>query len=129
MSNCCVLQDGEIIDFPVEWFNEIVEQLREWRLNMARIVALPPYCIFNDKVMNNLAYVLPRQKELLWLVSGFNQTLIETHGKEIVEIIDNFLTKKNVVEILYGSFSFDLGNQRIRGILGYLGLLSSVDKK
>ena len=128
LSNQCILESGEVVDFNFDWFYELIEELKSWRLNMAKIVALPPYCIYSDKVMSNIAQILPTEKEMLWLIDGFNQTLIETHGKELIELINGFLLSKKVVEVLHGAGSFNIKNQKVKGILGFLGLLPEIQK-
>lgn len=46
----------------------------------------------------------------------------QKYGKQICEIIDSFFKLRNVENILYGTTALDLDSERVRGIIGYLGL-------
>ena len=126
--NNCVLASGEVVDFSMRWHNQLVEDIKEWRLEKSRLVGLPAYCIFPDKTIYSLINILPTTIENLWLVSGFNEIIIDTYGNELIELINQFLKDNDIVDIIYGTSSFDLKNHKVKGILGYLGLLGKFNK-
>lgn len=117
-----VTTDGEIKDIPYNWYNLLSKQLKDFRKDAAKVIELPAYCVFPDSTLINLLRVLPRNCNELWLVKGFSSTLIETYGKQICEIIDSFFKLRNVENILYGTTALELDSERVRGIIGYLGL-------
>lgn len=124
--NSCILEDGSVIEFPLSWFNILMETLKEWRSYNAKEINLPAYCVCPDKTLNSIINVLPRNKSFLWLVDGLNDVLIDTYGDDIVNMIDDFLKHHSVVDVLYSKNSFAIKNQRIKGILGFLGLLDDM---
>ena len=126
-NNCCVLESGEVIDMPMSWYNMLLVELKEWRYDMAKQIDLPPYCVFPDKTLHNILSIMPRNKNELWLVAGIAETLIDTYGTDIVNIVDRFFKSKGVIEILYGKTAFDIRNARVKSILGYLSLLENCE--
>ena len=121
--NSCILSNGEVVNFTMSWYNQLLSEIRDWRLNKAHLINLPPYCIFPDKTLHSIINILPTSEKHLWLVSGFNEILINNYGKEIIEIMNSFFQDKDIIEILYSTHSFDLRNHKVKGILGFLGYL------
>lgn len=123
--NSCILSTGEVVEFSMSLYNKLIKEIKEWRLEKSRLIQLPAYCIFPDKTIHSIVNVLPRSIENLWLVSGFSQIIIDNYGTEIISLINSFLAEHKIVDIIYGSSSFDLKNHKVKGILGYLGLLKN----
>lgn len=126
--NKVVISTGEIKDIPYKWIKELENELKIWRRETADMNQCLPYHIFPDKTLDRLLEGLPRVKNDLWLIKGFNEHSINTYGASICEIINSFLVKKDVVDILYGTSAFDIKSDRIRAILDYLGILNYFDK-
>ncbi len=131
LSDCldtkCVLKDGEVIKFNL--YDELKTKIKEWRRNKAYILGIPAYIIFPDTTLNSLTSFVPTSVQQLWLVSGFDIYSIEEYGEEIVKTINYFLSQKNIVEILHGKKSFNVKQPRIRGILGYIGILNEIETR
>ena len=123
-TNSCILSTGEIVDFSMRNYNQLLKEIKEWRLEKSRLIQLPAYCIFPDKTIHSIISVLPTTTEKLWLVSGFNEIIIDNYGKELIELISSFLLDNDIVDVIYGTSAFDLHNHKVKGILGYLGLLN-----
>ena len=121
--NKVVISTGEIKDIPYSWMNELIKDLKDWRKDAASSIELPAYCVFPDSTLLNILNALPRMLNELWLVKGLNSVLIDTYGEQICSVVNTFLAKKNIVDIMYGTSAFDVENDRVKGILGYLGLL------
>ena len=86
-TNSCILSTGEIVDFSMRNYNQLLKEIKEWRLEKSRLIQLPAYCIFPDKTIHSIISVLPTTTEKLWLVSGFNEIIIDNYGKELIELI------------------------------------------
>ena len=66
----------------------IVENLREWRKKKAQEFSVPPYIIFGDKTMYDIAIKKPKTLQELLSVHGIGETKAKTFGKEILKIIE-----------------------------------------
>jgi ATP-dependent DNA helicase RecQ len=66
---------------------EIIEDLRKLRLELARRRNLPAYIIFGDVTLRNLERKRPSTPEDLLLVSGIGLKKLEQYGERILEIM------------------------------------------
>jgi len=67
--------------------NELAElELRRWRRDLARELDVPPYIIFNDATLRELATVLPTDRESFLSVKGVGESRWERFGPKVVEI-------------------------------------------
>lgn len=68
--------------------DQIFQVLREWRLRKAEESSLPPYCIFPDKTLHNIARARPSSLLDLLDIKGFGKMAIKKYGEEIIKIIN-----------------------------------------
>ena len=61
--------------------------LKNYRLNKSRNENIKAYYIFNNLQLEALVNSMPKSKEELLKVSGFNQVKYEKYGKEIIDVI------------------------------------------
>ncbi|PTL77715.1 ATP-dependent DNA helicase RecQ [Vitiosangium sp. GDMCC 1.1324] len=61
-------------------------ELRRWRKELARELAVPPFIIFNDETLRGLAAALPIDREGFLLVKGTGESRWERFGPKVVEI-------------------------------------------
>jgi ATP-dependent DNA helicase RecQ len=73
---------------PARDEDRIFRALREWRLRKAEESSLPPYCIFPDKTLHNIARARPSSLLDLLDIKGFGKTTIKKYGEEIIKIIN-----------------------------------------
>jgi ATP-dependent DNA helicase RecQ len=66
---------------------DLFESLRVLRLHLARARAVPPYVIFHDTTLRELARVRPGSVEMLRHVYGVGQRKAEDYGAAILEVI------------------------------------------
>ena len=66
---------------------ELFERLRAVRLETARSRGVPPYVIFHDATMREIAKVKPGSLDDLRGVAGVGEKKLETYGEEIVALI------------------------------------------
>jgi DNA topoisomerase-3 len=65
---------------------ELVEALRAWRLEKARVRRVPAFRILSDRTLLAIAAEIPRDEETLLAVHGMGPTLMRKYGKEILAI-------------------------------------------
>ena len=63
------------------------EALRAWRLAEAKLQSVPPYVIFHDAVLRDVAAVQPRTLDDLALIKGFGASKIERYGQAVLRVL------------------------------------------
>lgn len=70
-----------------EYNLELFELLRELRLELSKEIGMPPYIIFTDKTLKNMARTLPETKEQMLSVSGVGEVKFGRYGQKFLELI------------------------------------------
>ncbi len=65
----------------------IEEDLKVWRTAKAKERGIPPYCVFSNQVMRNIALARPSANEDLLAIPGIGPTIIRTYGEDILKIV------------------------------------------
>lgn len=65
----------------------LVEELRTFRTEQARERGVPPYCVFNDATLLNLAAACPAAESELLAVKGIGPGIVGTYGEALLEIV------------------------------------------
>ena len=65
----------------------LVKELKAYRLNQCKKEGIKPYYIFNDTQMQELLEKQPKTKDELLKVSGFGNVKVEKYGTEILRIL------------------------------------------
>jgi superfamily II DNA helicase RecQ len=63
------------------------DALRQWRLEVARKAEMPPYVVFHDKTLAEIARVRPVSLAHLAGVSGVGPAKLERYGAELLAVI------------------------------------------
>ena len=63
------------------------ETLRAWRRDRAAEQRVPPYVIFQDKTLLEIAQREPGSLEALAAISGVGQTKIDRYGAGVLEVL------------------------------------------
>ena len=66
----------------------VIPELRSMRKNLAHANDIPPYLVFNDYTLKDLALKLPTTGEELELVKGIKEVKAKMYSKEILETIN-----------------------------------------
>lgn len=74
--------------------DRIITALKAWRRRKADDMNVPPYIIFGDKTMYDLAAKKPEDKTSLAQVYGIGSTKIEQFGKSILSVIEGVLVEE-----------------------------------
>ena len=65
----------------------LFEALRDWRREQARLQSVPPYVIFHDKTLLDIAQMRPSDMQRLGAVSGVGQGKLERYGPGVLEVV------------------------------------------
>ena len=66
---------------------KLFESLRSWRAATAREQGVPPYVVFHDKTLREIAAVLPSSLEELSTVSGVGESKLAKYGEQILNVL------------------------------------------
>ncbi len=81
-------QTGDIEeDFSDEEDGPMFERLRNWRRERAEEERVPPYCVFSDKVLREIARQKPSDEDELAGINGVGLKKIEKYGALVLEVI------------------------------------------
>ena len=75
---------------------ELFEQLKQLRKNLAKTRKLPPFVIFHDLSLEEMATRYPLSPEELKLVSGVNETKIRRFGKDFLQLIQTYVEENQI---------------------------------
>lgn len=67
--------------------NALFEKLRLLRKNLALELGMPPYIVFSDRALREMAALLPEDEAAMLEVSGVGEVKLKRFGKAFIEII------------------------------------------
>jgi ATP-dependent DNA helicase RecQ len=65
----------------------LFEALRAWRRDRAAEQHVPPYVIFHDATLADIARQRPKNKDELKSVSGVGQSKLQRYGAAVLELV------------------------------------------
>jgi DNA helicase-2/ATP-dependent DNA helicase PcrA len=65
----------------------LLQRLREWRLDQARIQGVPAYVVFNDRTLDALASQRPTTEQALLAIPGIGPAKLESYGDELLDLL------------------------------------------
>jgi len=68
----------------------LFQKLRELRLSIARENSLPPYMVFNDRTLRDMARLRPITDAQFLAVNGVGDSKLAKYGKRFMEAIAGF---------------------------------------
>ncbi|MCU0433924.1 MAG: DNA helicase RecQ [Bacteroidia bacterium] len=69
---------------------QLFQQLRRLRLSIANEEGVPPYIVFSDRTLREMAAELPQTEEDMMAVSGVGRHKFELYGQVFIEAIKSF---------------------------------------
>ncbi|MBR1402971.1 MAG: RecQ family ATP-dependent DNA helicase [Treponema sp.] len=82
-----VLHKKEVDFGDDEEAKRIQSDLKKWRKHKAEELNVPPYIIFGDKTMNDIALKKPHTTDDLYNVNGLGEKKVEKFGAEILRVV------------------------------------------
>jgi ATP-dependent DNA helicase RecQ len=73
-------------DLPPE-AEPLFERLRAWRTGVAKELGMPPYVIFHDATLREIAASPPATLAELALVNGVGETKLARYGQQIIDLL------------------------------------------
>ena len=73
---------------------ELYEALRAVRSDLARREKVPPYIIFSNATLRDMALIAPRNMSEMQLVSGVGQMKAERYGRFFLDAVAEYLRHK-----------------------------------
>ena len=68
----------------------LFERLKKLRLEIAREESMPPYIIFSDKTLIDMAAKMPASKPEMLDVSGVGENKFAKYGERFLEVIEEY---------------------------------------
>ena len=75
--------------------HDLFDILKELRYKIAKEKKLPPYIVFNDKSLQDMCVIMPRNDADFLLVYGVGQNKLENYGKDFLVAIKRYINGKD----------------------------------
>ncbi len=72
--------------------SDLFEVLRVWRADIAKSQAVPPYVIFHDTVLRDIAAVRPSRLDELGEIKGVGASKLERYGSQVLKLLSAHAT-------------------------------------
>jgi RecQ family ATP-dependent DNA helicase len=86
------------VEAPAEFDRDLFEQLRALRRRLAEDARVPPYMIFGDKTLQEMARCFPRSLERLDHVSGVGASKLAQYGETFLAVIRAYADERGLAE-------------------------------
>ncbi len=74
-------------DFDDEEDGPLYERLRFWRTERSKAERVPPYCVFSDKTLREIARQKPADESELAGVNGVGDKKLEKYGADVIGVV------------------------------------------
>jgi len=75
---------------------ELFERLRELRHTIAQEKDLPPYIIFHDSSLKEMAAYMPQNQEEFFKIKGVGRKKYESYGEEFINLINEYIREEGL---------------------------------
>ena len=89
-------QPSEAVD--TEYDRDLFEKLRLLRKELADEKGIPPFVVFGDLALRQMAAYLPQSEENFSRISGVGQEKLKRYGKIFTEVIQTYAQENNLSE-------------------------------
>jgi ATP-dependent DNA helicase RecQ len=72
---------------------ELFERLKKVRFTIAQDKQLPPFVIFHDSALKQMAAYMPKDKEAFLNINGVGLKKYETYGEDFIKVINEYCTQ------------------------------------
>jgi len=77
--------DGTAVEAAVD--AGLLAALKDWRLEQARLQGVPPYVVFHDRTLLELAACRPQQRHELAGIGGIGAAKLERYGEQLLTVL------------------------------------------
>ena len=82
--------------FETQNSEELWEELRSLRLEIARDKGIPPFVIFHDKTLAEIVSHLPQTLDELSDIYGVGQKKLKDYGKQFLDVVINHIQRYDI---------------------------------
>jgi len=82
-------------EFEAGYDRELFETLRVWRKKIADEKGVPPYVVFDDLALRQMAFYLPQSEENFSRISGVGAEKLKQYGQIFTEVIQTYARENN----------------------------------
>ena len=82
----------------LEYDQALFERLRSWRKRMADKKGVPPYVVFSDSSLQEMAFYLPQSLESFARINGVGTVKLEEYGEEFLALIRPYAQDHELTE-------------------------------
>ncbi len=79
---------------PEHLDEQLFEQLRELRFNIAQKQGVPAYIVFSNATLSDMCTRLPKTEEEMLEVNGVGETKLERYGHQFLKAISDYISNK-----------------------------------
>ena len=83
-------------EIPHEYFKDLFNDLKTVRTDFARSENVPPYVVFSDATLVEMATFLPHDEAEMRQISGVGDLKLEKYGADFLEVIKNYCAERNL---------------------------------
>jgi superfamily II DNA helicase RecQ len=66
---------------------ELLNRLKALRRELASALGVPPYAVFSDAILYEIAFRRPASKDELLTISGIGRTTLARHGRQLLRLL------------------------------------------
>ena len=77
----------------------LVQILKAERKKLADAANLPPYAVFSDRTLNEMAYYFPHSPQNLLRIHGIGQGKLDKYGEHFLQLITHYCQQHNIQEV------------------------------
>ena len=81
-----------------EFDQELFEKLRQSRRELADAHGVPPYIIFGDRTLQDMARKFPRRMESMATIFGVGREKLAQYGERFLHVVQTYATEKGIEE-------------------------------
>jgi len=75
---------------------ELFERLRQLRQTIAKEKDLPPYIIFHDSSLKEMAAYMPQNQEEFFRIKGVGKKKYDSYGEEFINLINEYIVEEGL---------------------------------
>ncbi len=85
-------------DKDLDYDRELFEELRTLRKSMADASGIPPYMVFGDRTLHQLAYYFPQSVDSLSRIAGIGSEKLNRYGDRVLSVIRSYAEERGIAE-------------------------------
>ncbi|MCH7411719.1 DNA helicase RecQ [Belliella sp. DSM 111904] len=84
---------ADVSNKPTEHHEELLDELKALRFSIAQKSAVPPYVVFADNALIEMATYLPTNEPAFLSISGVGQVKAQSYGEDFIKVISKYAAK------------------------------------